>query len=203
VTGLSGCAAVAFAKVPLRGTVKTRLAAVRGEDFALRAYRELLQQTASAVASLPHHVAFTGDTLAGELRDFFPGALSFFPQQGNTLGERQKGAFLRCLGLGHTAVCIIGCDCPTRTATEIAAAFDLLGRGCDAAIGPARDGGYYLIAGSVAAAGLFDVNGWGTSSLLRETLEQGQRLGLCCRLLRELSDIDTAEDYSCWKESVP
>jgi rSAM/selenodomain-associated transferase 1 len=203
MTGLSGCATVVFAKVPLWGTVKTRLAAARGEDFALKVYRELLQQTASAVASLPHHVAFAGDAGAGELADYFPKALSFFAQQGATPGERQKGAFLHCLDIGHTTVCIIGCDCPSRTAAEIAASFDLLGRGCDAAFGPAQDGGYYLIAGSAGAAGLFDVNGWGTSSLLRETLERAKCLGLSCRLLRELFDIDTLEDYYRWKEGVP
>jgi rSAM/selenodomain-associated transferase 1 len=190
---------IVFAKAPRKGAVKTRIAATHGNDCALAIYIAMLQRTAQTLVRFHHHVAYTGAKAPGDLARYFPRATSFFQQRGRTLGERQKNAFLHCAGLGHERFCLIGCDCPGRTMSDIAAAFTAVDNGYDAAIGPAADGGYHLIAGSAACAGLFDVQGWSTPYLLSETLETAKRLGICFRLLKPRSDIDTYADFLAWK----
>ncbi len=190
---------IVFAKEPRKGCVKTRIAATHGDDCALAIYIAMLQRTAQTLVRFRHHVAYTGTKAPSDLARYFPRATSFFQQQGRTLGERQKSAFLYCAELGYQRFCLIGCDCPGRTGGDIAAAFAALDNGYDAAIGPAADGGYHLIAGSAACTGLFDVQGWSTPRLLSETLEAAKRLGICCRLLEPRNDIDTYDDFLAWK----
>ncbi|HUI93582.1 MAG TPA: TIGR04282 family arsenosugar biosynthesis glycosyltransferase [Chitinivibrionales bacterium] len=190
---------IVFAKVPQKGAVKTRIAATHGDDCALAIYIAMLQCTAQTLVRFHHHVAYTGAQAPRELARYFPRATSFFRQQGRTLGERQKNAFLHCAGLGYDRFCLIGCDCPGRTGGDIAAAFAALDNGYDAVIGPAADGGYHLIAGSAECTGLFDVQGWSTPRLLSKTLEAAKQLGICCRLLEPRSDIDTYADFLTWR----
>jgi glycosyltransferase A (GT-A) superfamily protein (DUF2064 family) len=173
-----------------------------GDDCALAIYTDLLRKTARTLGRFDHHVAYTGARDARSLAAYFPKAASFFRQRGKTLGARQKNAFLHCASLGYTRFCLVGCDCPRRTARDIAEAFIALDKGYDAAIGPATDGGYHLVAGSLACTGLFDVKGWGTPHLMAETLRAAERLGLRCRLLEPKSDIDTCEDYFKWKAAA-
>ena len=194
-------ATIVFARVPGYGRFKTRLAASEGGAFALTVYRELLGLTAQALFPLHHQVAFTGADDPGELTSLFPAAARFFPQRGGTLGSRLRSAFLDLAGSGYGNLCAIGCDCPTLSARDIADAFRWLDKGYHAAIGPAQDGGYYLIASSAACVGLFEVDGWSTPLLLRETLACARRLGFRCRLLEAKSDIDSIADYRRWKES--
>ena len=192
-------AIVVLAKAPIRGTVKTRIAATEGEDRALSIYKELMHCTGRTLESFHYHVAFTGSPDAGSLKPFFPGAVSFFPQQGETLGPRQINAFLHCIALGYGRICLIGCDCPTLAAEQIAAAFELARLENDVAIGPAEDGGYYLIAGSAPCLGLFNVDGWGTPKLLAQTFHAAALLRLRCHFLETKSDIDTYNDFMKWK----
>jgi uncharacterized protein len=193
------CTVIVFAKAPVKGAVKTRIAATHGDDCALAIYIAMLQRTAQTLVRFHHHVAYTGAKAPGDLARYFPKAASFFQQRGRTLGERQANAFLHCAGLGYRRFCLVGCDCPCRTGRDISAAFAALDNGYDAAIGPAADGGYHLIAGSAACTGLFDVQGWSTPHLLSETLEAAQRLGICCWLLEPRSDVDTYDDFLAWK----
>jgi uncharacterized protein len=197
------CATIVFAKAPVWGTVKTRIARTQGHDRALAIYKELLYLTGQMLCHLQYHVAFTGAQVPSVLEPFFPTATSFFPQQGRTLGNRQAHAFLHCETLGYNRFCIVGCDIPTLTANHIAMAFDHSHGERDAAIGPAVDGGYYLIAGSTACIGLFDVNGWSTPKLLTNTLRAATRLDLCIHLLETKADIDTYNDYLQWKSLLP
>jgi uncharacterized protein len=197
------CAIIVFAKAPVRGTVKTRIAATQGDDHALAIYKELLLRTRRTLDSLHYHVAFTGAPSPRSLEPFFPKAASFFPQQGETLGARQAHAFLHCAALGYNRFCAIGCDCPTLSTRQVTAVFRLIRLFRHVAIGPAEDGGYYLIAGSAACIGLFDVDGWSTPKLLSQTLGAAGRLGLRCRLLEKKSDIDTYDDFLSWKKMSP
>jgi hypothetical protein len=190
---------IVFAKTPKRGGVKARIAATHGHDCALAIYVAMLQRTAQTLVRFRHHVAYTGGRTSVAIARYFPRATSFFQQRGRTLGERQKNAFLHCARLGYDRFCLIGCDCPARTGRDIADAFAALDNGYDAAIGPAADGGYHLIAGSAACIGLFDVQGWSTPHLLSETLEAAKRFEICFRLLKPRSDIDTYADYLAWK----
>jgi rSAM/selenodomain-associated transferase 1 len=190
---------VVCAKAPIRGTVKTRIAVEAGDDRALIIYERLMRLTGRMLDTLHFHVAFTGSNDPRTLMPFFPRAVSFFRQRGHSLGRRLKNAVLHCATLGYGRVCLIGCDCPTLAADQISKAFELLRLDSDVAIGPAVDGGYYLIAGSVALLGLFDVDGWGGPNLLTQTCDAAARLRLRCHLLEKKSDIDTYDDFLKWK----
>jgi hypothetical protein len=151
------------------------------------------------VRAIPHHVAFTGSKDPGRLREIFPGAVSFFEQRGRGLGERLCHAFEHLYGAGAPAVCAIGCDCPSLPAASIQSALKSLTEGTDTVIGPAHDGGYYLVGARRRALGIFDARGWGTERLFEETRRLIERHGFSSILLEKRSDIDVIDDYRKWK----
>lgn len=189
---------IIFAKVPIPGFAKTRIAAVCGVKMADRIYRELLAATASSVSGLLYHVAFTGNASAGELRHIFPDAQSFFPQSSGTLGERMQNAFIHIYEQHAGAAIAIGCDCPSLTQKHFQMAIDHLQGDAEVVIAPALDGGYTLIGCRPHALAVFQAQGWGRPELLSETLEIITTNGFRLELLPELSDIDTLEDYIQW-----
>lgn len=191
---------VVFAKLPEAGTAKTRIAAGEGREGADAVYAELLAATAHSVASLPHYVAYADGEGPGELRRLFPKAAGFIPQEGGTLGARLRNVFLRLYAGGAERICAIGCDCPYLDAAGIREAFGHLAAGAQVVMGPAEDGGYYLVGCSREGLPVFSATLWGTRHLLDETLRIVEEHGLSCSLLATLSDIDTMKDYRRWKE---
>ena len=190
---------IVFAKVPLPGIAKTRIAAVCGTDVADRIYRELLTATGNLIKGFPYHVAYTGDTDQGELNDYFPGALSFFPQCLGTIGDRMRQAMEVQFTGGAPAAIAIGCDCPDLNGDHLRRAILLLEQGVEVVITPALDGGYTLIGCRPRALPVFQATAWSTPDLLRETLAIIQEHKFSCELLPELPDIDTLEDYRQWQ----
>ncbi|MBD3392957.1 MAG: DUF2064 domain-containing protein [Chitinivibrionales bacterium] len=196
-------AAVVFAKVPGLGIAKSRIAATHGQETAEQVYAELLGATARIVSPLPHHVAFTGADAPGPLKDIFGTASSFFQQCDGDLGKRIQHAFQHLFGQGYREVCALGCDCPSTQSSDITAALAEVRSGTDVVLGPASDGGYYLIALTRGKDYVFSVSGWGTSKLLGETVAAIRRHGDSYKLLRELTDIDMMADYQAWKCHSP
>ena len=192
-------AVVIFAKAPSSGTAKSRIAAQAGRERADAIYRELLQITDQRVGNHTHYVAYHGIGGESDLEQVFSRALGFLPQHGETLGLRVKNALNEVKALGHGALCAIGTDYPEITSEDFDTAFSHLDQGMDVVIGPAEDGGYYLIAVRDPDCGVFSVSGWGTDTLLRETLSLVHSAGLSLSLLKKRSDIDTMEDYKNWK----
>ncbi len=195
-------AVIVFAKVPGLGISKSRIAASHGQAAADTVYDELLRATSLLVAGLPYHVAFTGSSDPHSLATVFTGALSFFEQRGRALGERLGHAFSHMFELGFTEVCAIGCDCPHMTPGDIREALRTLQSGSDVVVGPAHDGGYYLIGTRPRNDYVFSVCGWETPALLEQTLGVIARQGASHTLLRQLSDIDSMEDYTAWKKGA-
>lgn len=189
---------IIFAKVPIPGFAKTRIAAICGPDIADRIYRELLAATAKTVAGFLYHVAFTGDTSAGELVHIFPEAQSFSPQSSGTLGERMHYAFTHMFEQNASAAIAIGCDCPSLTEKHFQQAIHLLQEDADVVIAPALDGGYTLIGCRPQALPVFQAQSWGKPELLQETLEIIHARGFRLEFLPELPDIDTLEEYMRW-----
>lgn len=189
---------IVFAKVPIPGFAKTRIAEVCGTETADRIYRELLAATARSVVGLCHHVAYTGAAAPGELERIFPEARSYFPQTAGTLGERMGNAFIRLFGQHAEAAIAIGCDCPSYTPELFHRAIDHLQGGAEVAIAPAPDGGYTLIGCRPQALPVFQAREWGKPGLFAETLRIVDSLGLRLELLPELPDIDTYDDYLQW-----
>jgi rSAM/selenodomain-associated transferase 1 len=192
-------AVVVFAKVPKEGDPKSRIAAEAGRERAEEIYSELLAITAERVDSFIHFVSFSGCDEPGELRQRFPRARGFVPQQGENLGERVKNALLEVKHRGYTLLCAVGTDCPNLARHDIENAFERLDGEADVVIGPAEDGGYYLIALEDPDCGVFDVQGWSTPRLLEETLAKIEEGDITCSLLEKKQDIDTLDQYEAWK----
>jgi rSAM/selenodomain-associated transferase 1 len=192
-------AVIVFAKVPVLGRPKSRLAREVGRDRAEEIYRTLLAITAGRVDGLDHFVSFAGADQPGALAEIFPKARAFLPQQDESLGLRVQHALQTVRDKGYANLCAIGTDCPHLEAGDMESCFSLLSGGKDVVIGPALDGGYYLVGVKNPDSGIFAVEGWSTSSLTQETVAQAKGLNLACAMLRTKRDIDTLDDYRIWQ----
>ncbi|MGI4743917.1 MAG: TIGR04282 family arsenosugar biosynthesis glycosyltransferase [Janthinobacterium lividum] len=193
-----------FAREPVLGRVKTRLAAAIGPEAALAAYRELLALTAAAVtaARVPATVwlaeAPTPAADPAQPRPEWPG-LPWRPQPAAAaLGARMAHAFAEALGAGAGRVVVVGTDCPGLTAELLRQAFDQLATH-DLVVGPAVDGGYYLLGMKELHASLFADKQWSTATVLPDTLADAARLGLRVAQLPTLADVDSAPDLAAWR----
>lgn len=189
-----------FAKIPGNGTAKTRIAKTEGAEKAAEIYQELLAITADIVAEFPYHVAYSDSTDYKPLKKTFKRSNSFFAQTGETLGDRLANSFTYLFNTGYSHICAIGTDCPTLSPHDITQAFFLLEHGFDTVIGPAHDGGYYLIACNRNSLDIFSATQWSSPSLLDETVEILESGSLRYRLLKPRFDIDHMEDYLQWKK---
>ena len=183
-------ALIIFTKNPVLGNVKTRLAKSVGDEKALEIYNFLLQKTINVTAKLDaQKTVYYGDYL-NEDDGWDVKIYSKKIQQGTDLGERMHHAFEQTLKNSEKAV-IIGCDCFELTEEIIHEAFLNL-EFHDAVIGPANDGGYYLLGLKVPMPGLFSNKNWGTNTVLKETLHNLKNQKV--HLLEPLNDVDTLED---------
>ena len=188
-----------FQKNEVLGKVKTRLAAGMGEPRALEIYRHLVQSTYSVL----EHVAAPVWTY---FSDFIPETVNApieksFVQEGRDLGERMAHAFASCFESGMDKVVLIGTDCPTLQSQHLNQAFEALTHS-DLVLGPATDGGYYLIGMKRRADYLFEGIAWSTAEVLSQTLAVATAGGLHSILLDELSDIDTQEDWERYSSQI-
>ena len=193
-------ALVIFARVPELGRVKTRLAAGIGDAAALSAYRMLAERVFAAVrggGAYSTTVAFTPDDGERAMREWIGPDLGLRPQGAGDLGDRMAAAIGGALDAGAERVVVIGTDCPDISAASVEEAFALLGT-ADVVIGPATDGGYYLIGMSRSHSVLFERVPWSAADTLRVTLERARAHGISVALLEERADIDTADDWRAW-----
>jgi len=121
----------------------------------------------------------------------------YTPQGRGDLGRRMLRAFEDAFSAGFLRVVVIGTDCPEIREKHLGKAFSCLGKG-RVVLGPAKDGGYYLIGLQESADGLFERVSWGTERVLRETLERAESLALTVDLLEPLRDVDRPEDLPVW-----
>lgn len=197
-----------FTRYPQPGTTKTRLIKVLGETGAAELQRQMtahiLDQVRSLVARRSIHVSICyegGD--AQQMAQWLGSELSYTRQATGDIGRRMAHALRQASVDGFETVVLIGADIPGMTADILNRAFDGL-RHNDMMIGPAKDGGYYLIglqAKSMekAVPGLFKGVTWSTSTVLSKTLELADTLGLRYSLLDELGDVDLPADISRWE----
>ena len=182
---------IIFAKAPRAGFVKTRLAAVIGNEAACNAYRQLTETVLANLAPLPHaELRFTPDDAENEITPWLNDGWTARPQGEGDLGERMHRAFTEANG----PAIIIGSDCPQVELNDFrTAAKALLTH--DAVIGPATDGGYWLIGLNAPCPALFEEIEWSTGGVLQSTLAKADEAGLSVQLLRELADVDTGADW--------
>ncbi len=195
-----------LAKEPMPGCVKTRLAADLGADSAARLYRRLAEATVRAATPRDGAwdllVAFTPASARLQM-SLWLGDVPLWPQPEGDLGTRLRSAVVESLARGAHAVALVGSDLPGLTRETLEEAFDALER-ADLVLGPALDGGYYLLALRQPHAGLFEGIAWSTSTVREQTEERARSAGLRVHTLSPLRDVDTLEDLrSEWPRIEP
>ncbi|TGE24698.1 glycosyltransferase [Hymenobacter aquaticus] len=187
-----------FARHPELGRVKTRLAHTIGDAAALAVYQELLAHTHAVTAALPgRRLVWLAEAQPAAPGPFWPDYEEHV-QQGPDLGARMQAAFAYSFAQGATAAVIIGTDCPTLSAAHLAEAFAAL-HTHDVVVGPALDGGYYLLGMRELHPVFFQNKVWSTDSVLAELLADARQLGLRVHHLPRLRDVDTAADLAAWR----
>jgi len=187
-----------FARLPKAGANKTRLIPALGGENATLVYRQLVDRTLSQARQLASErgcqatVCYTGGS-ACEARAAFGDDLTYCEQAGQSLGDRLQLATKSAFDAGAKRVVVIGTDCPSLTSSDLRSAFDQL-ESHDVIIGPAQDGGYYLIGLNAACASLFADIDWSTSRVFEQTLYKARALSLGVHPLRMLPDVDYPED---------
>jgi len=193
---------IIFVRHPELGKVKTRLAASIGDEATLIIYQKLLQHTFNISNSIDadKHVFYSEKVIEDDLWEgerFFKGL-----QQDTDLGNRMKHAFEKVFEKGYEKVGIIGSDSYELSAQIITDAFERLDQ-TDIVIGPAKDGGYYLLALKDYVKDIFQNIEWSTGKVLRQTIEVIKQKGYSYALLPLLTDVDTIDDLpQQWKDEV-
>lgn len=185
-----------FTKPPRAGLVKRRLIPALGAAGAAALYVRLLEHTLeTATASGFGTVSLWSTATADrEIRQLaLRNNVRLQRQTGDDLGERMSHALGVALARARFAV-LIGCDCPELSSADLRQAAGWLRAGADAVLGPATDGGYYLIALRRPVLGLFTHIDWGTDQVLEQTRARMSRAGLSWHELPEYRDIDRPED---------
>jgi rSAM/selenodomain-associated transferase 1 len=184
---------IIFTKNPEAGHVKTRLARSIGKEKALEVYEILRRHTAQVTENLEAErmVFFSRFIPSSDL--FLTEKFTSRMQEGEDLGSRMLHAIRTGFETGFRHVVLIGTDCYELTSNILDEAFTALERS-DVVVGPASDGGFYLIGLNILIQELFLGRQWSTPIVLRETTAILQNLSIPYELLSELSDIDTFED---------
>lgn len=185
-----------FLKYPRPGGAKTRLVPALGEASAASLYRALadeeVRSTTPEAGEYERLFCFTPAADRDAFAAWFPGE-QLWPQPEGDLGQRMAAAFAEGFRRGARRVAIIGTDVPWVSLATVVDALSALGSH-DVALGPARDGGYYLLALREPRPALFEGIAWSTAEVLRATLVRAEGLGLSVCTLPPLTDLDTIDD---------
>lgn len=192
---------IVFVRAPRPGFVKTRLAVALGADAACAAYRTLVEHLLPELEKTVFEVElrFTPDGAAGELVPWLRPGWRLRPQGDGDLGARLERAMADSIAAGFSRCLIIGTDCPYLTPTDLNEAEAALDTH-QVVLGPAVDGGYWLIGLRAGSEGLFRDIPWSTGEVLVTTLKAAQAAGLKVHLLRTLEDIDTVADWARYQQ---
>ncbi|MGJ3248194.1 MAG: TIGR04283 family arsenosugar biosynthesis glycosyltransferase [Elainellaceae cyanobacterium] len=193
---------IVFTRYPEPGKTKTRLIPALGAEGAANLQRQMTEHTMQQIqlvlrqCSVGVEVRFSGGNqhLMG---DWLGHGWSYHPQGGGDLGCRMEAAFRAAFDAGMTRVVMIGIDCPWVDANILMKAFDAL-RSHDVVLGPATDGGYYLIGLRCLIPELFRDIPWSTDKVFQQSLDIAHQQGRAVALLDRLTDVDRPEDLWVW-----
>jgi rSAM/selenodomain-associated transferase 1 len=198
---------IVFTRYPEPGRVKTRLIPALGEAGATTLHRQMAEHTLERSRQLgcPVEVWFEGGTVP-QMAEWLGEDLGYRRQPAGDLGDRMAGAMQDAMERGYEAVVIIGTDCPGLDRELLGQAFGALGDK-DLVLGPAVDGGYYLIGLGRLVPELFrwqslfekESISWSTAEVFRQTDEIAANLGLQRAYLATLGDVDRPEDLAVWQ----
>ncbi len=196
---------IIFTRYPKPGKTKTRMIPILGPEGAASLQGEMTEFTLKQGQKVQHtrglslEVHFAGGNWKS-MENWLGSDLVYHQQSEGDLGERMDSAFTLSFHEGMTKVVIIGIDCPGVNSSILAQAFDSLSE-YDLVLGPAKDGGYYLIGLKCSVPELFRGVTWGTSAVLAQTIQMAEKLGLSFSYLDLLADVDRPEDLPIWEYS--
>jgi rSAM/selenodomain-associated transferase 1 len=186
-----------FIKVPIMGQVKSRLAAAVGEKTALDLYKNFIRDTVHTLEVCGYSFRICFYPLEGEriITELLGERYQYVPQYGNDLGAKMENAFQRIFTEGVAKGVLIGSDIPDLSAMIIRESFESL-KTNDVVIGPAADGGYYLIGFNRDSflPHIFDGIAWSTNTVYRETIRMLENASLRIHSLPLWRDVDTLDD---------
>ncbi|MFM7382251.1 MAG: TIGR04282 family arsenosugar biosynthesis glycosyltransferase [Microcystaceae cyanobacterium] len=192
---------IIFTRYPEVGKTKTRLIPLLGAEGAAQLQQKLTEQTLSLGRSLlaqgiTLRVYFTGGN-SFLMQQWLGEDLDYWPQSGEDLGQRMGQAFVESFAQGAKQVVLIGTDCPGLTPSLMNQAFKQL-TPREIVLGPAEDGGYYLIGLSHFLPALFQGIDWGSDRVLRQTQAIIQHQHYTVDYLPQLFDLDRPADWRKW-----
>ncbi|MCA1765588.1 MAG: TIGR04282 family arsenosugar biosynthesis glycosyltransferase [Desulfobulbaceae bacterium] len=193
---------ILFTRYPEAGRVKTRLIPALGPKGAAALQARMTEDTlrtaeaAAAENDLDLEIRHSGSD-TGQMATWLGPHHSYRGQGSGDLGDKMARAFAGAFQDHYHQVMIIGADCPALTARTLADGFAGL-RGHELVLGPAADGGYYLIGLSRHCPELFAGQPWGSNTLLSATIAVARKLDLTFHLLEELADVDRPEDLEAF-----
>ena len=182
-----------FVKNPEAGKVKTRLAKTVGPENALTIYKHLLQHTHDVTEPLAAEKIVYYSRNVEEFDLFESHHFEKARQSGGDLGERMLNAFTNAFRAGYHRAVIIGSDCYELTTEILEQAYQALDES-NVVVGPAKDGGYYLLGMQNLYPELFQNKKWSTEDVILDTLLDLKNLDLTYTMLPPLSDVDHEED---------
>jgi uncharacterized protein len=187
---------ILFIKYPEKGKVKSRLAKDLDDDMVLLLYQNFVLDLLDTIRKgrHPFKIYFYPPDAKGKIAEWLGKDYTYKSQNGRDLGERMKNAFLESFAEGYSKVFIVGSDIPdiTYDMLDEAFAFD----DYQAVIGPAYDGGYYLIGfrNNTLLPAIFDAMQWGTENVFEKTMEIFRKNNYNVRLLAKRQDVDNLDD---------
>lgn len=204
---------IVFLKAPRPGSVKTRLAADLDAEAAAAIYSVLVERTLASLVAFSLSRAHSASPLDVELRIAPDDSLSEIAhwvrpdwkvqgQGPGDLGARLERATEKAFSEGARRVVVVGTDCPELAPSDLEAALSAL-ETCQLVLGPADDGGYWLIGMAVREPGLFHDVPWSSAEVLQKTRSRATECGLKWIELRRLRDIDRLEDWREWLKTAP
>ena len=195
-------AIIVFTRFPVEGKVKTRLAKNMGNKFAVSFFRVCAEHTFRQLLKVketgPELFLFCSEE--NEIEQVMKWAgnnFKYYSQQGSDLGIKMFNAFNTVFKKGYKKVIIIGTDSPDVSMNIIQSAISALDN-FSVVIGPANDGGYYLLGFKSKLIDLFSGIEWSTNSVLDNTIEKLNNSKINYFMLEELTDIDTLDDLQNW-----
>jgi rSAM/selenodomain-associated transferase 1 len=197
VKPLSGKCILVFVKLPETGKVKARLSRDLDEDTVCSLYNFFVLDLLDTLKKGSHtfRICFYPPETEEKVADWLGKDLLYMPQAGRDLGQRMKNAFIKIFSQGYSEVLLIGSDIPDLAGPVTDEAFDGL-KNNEAVVGPAFDGGYYLIGfkKETFLPEIFQGIHWGTDTVFAKTMEIFKRIKYRVHVLTEWRDVDRIED---------
>ena len=194
---------IIFVKYPKPGSVKTRLAKQIGKEKAALLYHFLVKTVLARTKSRGYSriIFYSPEIPKKRFKEWLGGDFIFYPQKGSNLGKRLLGAFKFIFKHDAKRIVCIGTDSPLINSRIIDQAFRIL-RNKQCVLGPADDGGYYLIGLSSLNEGIFKGISWGAKKVFRQTLEKIKSRKIEYGILDKSFDIDTYEDIAILRKGL-